>query len=33
MAGCVLSTIPLLTVFILFQDTFLSSVVVGAVKG
>jgi len=33
MAGCTLSTLPLLIVFILFQDTFMSSVVVGAVKG
>jgi ABC-type glycerol-3-phosphate transport system permease component len=33
MAGCVLSTIPLLIVFILFQDKFMASVTVGAVKG
>jgi ABC-type glycerol-3-phosphate transport system permease component len=33
MAGCVLSTLPLLTVFVIFQDWFLASVVVGAVKG
>ena len=33
MAGCVLSTIPLLIVFILFQDRFMASVTVGAVKG
>lgn len=32
MAGCVLSTIPLLSVFIAFQDKFMSSVVIGAVK-
>ena len=32
MAGCVLSTIPLLAVFIAFQDKFMSSVVIGAVK-
>jgi ABC-type glycerol-3-phosphate transport system permease component len=33
MAGCVLSTLPLLTVFVIFQDWFLASMVVGAVKG
>jgi ABC-type glycerol-3-phosphate transport system permease component len=33
MAGCVLSTIPLLVVFIAFQDKFMSSVTIGAVKG
>jgi ABC-type glycerol-3-phosphate transport system permease component len=33
MAGCVLSTMPLLIVFIAFQDTFMSSVVVGSIKG
>jgi ABC-type glycerol-3-phosphate transport system permease component len=33
MAGCVLSTIPLLIVFIAFQDKFMSSVTIGAVKG
>jgi ABC-type glycerol-3-phosphate transport system permease component len=32
MAGCVLATLPILIVFILFQDTFMSSVVIGAVK-
>ena len=32
MAGCVLSTLPLLIVFIAFQDQFMSSVVIGAVK-
>lgn len=31
-AGCVLVTIPLLAVFLLFQDKFMSSVVMGAVK-
>lgn len=33
MAGCVLSTIPLLVVFIAFQDKFMSSMTIGAVKG
>ncbi len=33
MAGCVLATIPLLIVFIAFQDKFMSSVTIGAVKG
>jgi len=33
MAGCTLSTIPILIVFIAFQDVFMSSVVMGAVKG
>ena len=33
MAGCVLSTIPIICVFLAFQDWFLRSVVVGAVKG
>lgn len=33
MAGCVLATIPLLVVFIAFQDKFMSSVTIGAVKG
>jgi len=32
MAGATLATIPILIVFILFQDTFLSSVTIGAVK-
>ncbi len=32
MAGCVLSTLPLMIVFITFQDAFLSGVVVGSVK-
>jgi ABC-type glycerol-3-phosphate transport system permease component len=32
MAGCVLATLPLMAVFIAFQDVFLSSVVVGSVK-
>lgn len=32
MAGCVLSTLPLLIVFVAFQDRFMSSVVIGAVK-
>lgn len=31
-AGCVLVTIPLLVVFFIFQDKFMSSVVMGAVK-
>ena len=33
MAGCVLVTIPLVTVFLLFQDRFMSGVVLGATKG
>lgn len=33
MAGCVLATIPLLVVFIAFQDKFMSSMTIGAVKG
>ncbi len=33
MAGCVLSTIPILAVFVAFQDEFMSSAVIGAVKG
>ncbi|MGI8486257.1 MAG: carbohydrate ABC transporter permease, partial [Thermomicrobiales bacterium] len=33
MAGCVLVTIPLIVVFLLFQDKFLSGVVIGATKG
>ncbi len=32
MAGCVLSILPIVIVFVLFQDKFMSSVVVGAVK-
>lgn len=32
MAGCVLSMLPLLIVFLAFQDKFMSSVVIGAVK-
>jgi ABC-type glycerol-3-phosphate transport system permease component len=32
MAGCTLSVLPILVVFIAFQDTFISSVVIGAVK-
>jgi ABC-type glycerol-3-phosphate transport system permease component len=32
MAGCVLSTIPILLVFLIFQDKFMTSVVVGSVK-
>jgi ABC-type glycerol-3-phosphate transport system permease component len=32
MAGSVLSTLPLLIMFVAFQDTFMSSVVIGAVK-
>lgn len=31
-AGCVLITIPLLIVFFIFQDKFMSSIVMGAVK-
>ncbi len=33
MAGCVLATLPIIIVFVVFQDTFMSGVVVGAVKG
>ncbi len=33
MAGCVLVTIPLITVFLIFQDKFMSGVVIGATKG
>ena len=33
LAGCTLVTIPLIIVFLLFQDKFLSSVTIGAVKG
>lgn len=33
LAGCTLVTIPLIIVFLLFQDKFLSSVTLGAVKG
>jgi multiple sugar transport system permease protein/arabinosaccharide transport system permease protein len=33
MAGSVLATLPILIVFVLFQDKFMSSVTVGAVKG
>ena len=32
MAGCVLVTVPLIVVFLLFQDRFLAGVVVGATK-
>lgn len=32
MAGCVIVTIPLLVVFLRFQDKFMSSVTIGAVK-
>jgi ABC-type glycerol-3-phosphate transport system permease component len=32
MAGSVLTTLPILIVFVLFQDKFMSSVTVGAVK-
>ena len=32
MAGCVLSTLPLLIVFVAFQDKFMSSAVIGAIK-
>ncbi len=33
MAGCVLVTVPLVIVFLLFQDKFVSGVVVGSTKG
>lgn len=33
MAGCVLATLPIILVFIAFQDKFMAGVVVGAVKG
>lgn len=33
LTGCTLVTIPLIIVFLLFQDKFLSSVTLGAVKG
>ncbi len=33
MAGCVLVTIPLVAVFLMFQDKFMSGVVAGATKG
>jgi ABC-type glycerol-3-phosphate transport system permease component len=32
MAGCTLATLPILVVFIIFQDRFMASAVVGAVK-
>lgn len=32
MAGCVLATLPILLVFVAFQDRFMASVVVGAVR-
>ena len=32
MAGSVLATLPIVTVFVAFQDKFMSSVVIGAVK-
>jgi ABC-type glycerol-3-phosphate transport system permease component len=32
MAGCTLATLPILLVFIIFQDKFMASAVVGAVK-
>jgi ABC-type glycerol-3-phosphate transport system permease component len=32
MAGCVLATLPLAVVFFIFQDKFMSSVTIGAVK-
>ncbi len=32
MAGCVLATLPIIIVFIVFQDKFMAGVVVGAVK-
>jgi len=33
MAGCVMATLPLMIVFVAFQDVFLSGVVVGSIKG
>ena len=33
MAGCVLVTVPLVVVFLMFQDKFMSGVVAGATKG
>ena len=33
LSGCTLVTIPLIIVFLMFQDKFLSSVTLGAVKG
>ena len=33
LSGCMLVTIPLIIVFLMFQDKFLSSVTLGAVKG
>lgn len=33
LAGCTMVTVPLIIVFLLFQDKFLSSVTMGAVKG
>ncbi|SMP59627.1 multiple sugar transport system permease protein/lactose/L-arabinose transport system permease protein [Sphaerochaeta associata] len=33
LAGCTLVTLPLIIVFLIFQDKFLSSVTLGAVKG
>jgi ABC-type glycerol-3-phosphate transport system permease component len=33
LAGCTLVTVPLIIVFLVFQDKFLSSVTLGAVKG
>lgn len=33
LAGCTLVTVPLVVVFLIFQDKFLSSVTLGAVKG
>ena len=32
MAGCVIVTLPLIIVFFIFQDQFMSSVTIGAVK-
>jgi ABC-type glycerol-3-phosphate transport system permease component len=32
MAGCVLATLPILGVFVAFQDRFMASAVVGAVR-
>jgi len=32
MAGCVLATLPILVVFVAFQNRFMASVVVGAIK-
>ena len=33
LTGCTIVTVPLLIIFLLFQDKFLASVTLGAVKG